>query len=103
MPSPEPAADLGSDQERLGFGPDIIRSVRSATKLPFEAHFMVEEPETLIDPFVKAGVNRLIVHAEACRFPIRLASKVRGSSGQSTYCVHTSSQPQERREGNGDN
>ena len=50
----------------LTFGPDIIASTRSLTKLKFEAHLMVLTPEKMANRYVEAGCSRLIVHAEAC-------------------------------------
>lgn len=50
----------------LTFGPDIIASTRSLTKLKFEAHLMVLTPEKMASRYVEAGCSRLIVHAEAC-------------------------------------
>ena len=50
----------------LTFGPDVIRSCRSHTSLPFEAHLMVLTPDVMARDYVAAGCSRLIVHAEAC-------------------------------------
>ncbi len=50
---------------RLTHGPDIVRSVRASTDLPFEAHLMVEHPENLWRSFAEAGADLVIVHAEA--------------------------------------
>ncbi|TYP72655.1 ribulose-phosphate 3-epimerase [Paenibacillus methanolicus] len=50
----------------LTFGPLIVDAVRSATKLPFDVHLMIEKPELYIPAFVKAGADRITVHAEAC-------------------------------------
>ena len=50
----------------ITFGPDIIKSVRSSVAVPFEAHLMIQEPDHLLDRFVDAGCETIIVHAEAC-------------------------------------
>ncbi|MEP7203360.1 MAG: ribulose-phosphate 3-epimerase [Ilumatobacteraceae bacterium] len=50
----------------LTFGPDVIASTRKHSSLPFEAHLMVLTPDVLAAEFVRAGCQRLIVHAEAC-------------------------------------
>jgi ribulose-phosphate 3-epimerase len=50
----------------LTFGPDIIAAARKHTSLPFEAHLMVLTPDVMAAEYVKAGCQRLIVHAEAC-------------------------------------
>ncbi len=50
---------------RLTHGPDIVKSARACTDLPFEAHLMVERPESLWRSFAEAGADLVIVHAEA--------------------------------------
>lgn len=49
---------------RITHGPDLVRSVRGLTELPFEAHLMVEHPEVVWPQFADAGADLLIVHAE---------------------------------------
>lgn len=61
----------------LTFGPDIIASTRSLTKLPFEAHLMVLTPDVMAKRYVDAGCQRLIVHAEACTHLHRTLGNIR--------------------------
>ena len=50
----------------LTFGPDVIAAARPFATVPFEAHLMVLTPDLMAAEYVKAGCQRLIVHAEAC-------------------------------------
>jgi ribulose-phosphate 3-epimerase len=50
----------------LTMGPFIVEACRRATNLPLNVHLMVENPENLLDAFVKAGASHLIVHVETC-------------------------------------
>ena len=50
----------------ITFGPVVIRSLRRISKLIFDAHLMVEDPEKYLDDFKNAGVNNITVHVEAC-------------------------------------
>ncbi|MBW7461273.1 ribulose-phosphate 3-epimerase, partial [Paenibacillus sepulcri] len=50
----------------LTFGPVVISAVRPYTKLPFDVHLMIEQPERYISDFVQAGADRITIHAEAC-------------------------------------
>lgn len=50
----------------LTFGVPVVKALRKCTKLPFDAHLMVEHPETYIDGLAKAGVQYVTVHQEAC-------------------------------------
>ncbi len=49
----------------LTFGPDVIASVRDHVTVPFEAHLMVNTPELMLQPYVDAGCELLIIHAES--------------------------------------
>ena len=49
----------------LTFGPDVIASVRDQVTVPFEAHLMVNTPELMLDRYVDAGCELIIVHAES--------------------------------------
>ncbi len=49
----------------LTFGPLVVEAVRRATKLPIEAHLMIEQPELFIEAFVKAGATLIEVQVEA--------------------------------------
>ena len=47
------------------FGPPVVAAIRKVTSLPLDAHLMVETPSRFLDDFIRAGVNRLSIHAEA--------------------------------------
>jgi len=49
----------------LTFGPDVVAACRPHISVPFEAHLMVETPDLLVERWVEAGCDRLIVHAES--------------------------------------
>ena len=50
----------------ITFGPAVVKKLREKTKLPFDVHLMIENPDDYIDEFAKAGSNLISVHAEAC-------------------------------------
>ena len=51
----------------ISFGPHFVSSLRKVTKMIFDVHLMVEEPDHLIYAFAEAGADIITVHAEACR------------------------------------
>ena len=67
----------------LTFGADVIAACRSTVSVPFEAHLMIEEPDTLIPGFVEAGCELIIVHAETTRHLHRTLGLIKelGASG----------------------
>jgi len=50
----------------LTFGPPIVAKLRPHSKLFFDCHLMVSNPDELIEGFAKAGADRITVHQEAC-------------------------------------
>ena len=56
----------GNFVPNLTFGPDVIASARPHTSLPFEAHLMVNDPDSMAERYIEAGCARLIVHVESC-------------------------------------
>lgn len=49
----------------LTFGAEVIKACRPLTKMPFEAHLMIEGAELWISQYVEAGCETVIVHPEA--------------------------------------
>ncbi len=48
-------------------GPLVLDAVRKITKLPIDAHLMIDSPDLYVADFVKAGANFVSVHVEASR------------------------------------
>jgi ribulose-phosphate 3-epimerase len=49
----------------ITIGPGVIQSIRQHTKLPFDVHLMIKEPERYIDNFAMAGADYITIHVEA--------------------------------------
>lgn len=47
------------------FFPDLIKSLRPKTKVPFDVHLMIENPDRYIEAFVEAGANIISAHLGA--------------------------------------
>jgi len=48
----------------ISFGPEVISVLRPQSKLFFDVHLMCSRPESLLETFLKAGADQLIIHAE---------------------------------------
>jgi ribulose-phosphate 3-epimerase len=48
----------------ITFGPVVIEAVRRATARPLNVHLMMVEPERMLEDFVKAGADHLLVQCE---------------------------------------
>lgn len=56
----------GNFVPNIAFGPDQVKMLRSLTKMFFDVHMMVIDPDRYIQAFVDAGADCITVHAEAC-------------------------------------
>ena len=48
----------------ISFGPAVVKTLRPLTKMFFDVHLMCGKPEILLEPFVKAGADEIIIHVE---------------------------------------
>ena len=48
----------------ISFGIPVVKSIRKYTKMFFDVHLMIENPEKYIEEFVKSGADGITFHAE---------------------------------------
>ena len=61
----------------LTFGPPVIKSIRSYSQKPFDAHLMVTNPDELIEEYVNAGVDIITVHKEVTPYLDKTLTRIR--------------------------
>ncbi len=49
----------------LSFGPHLVKALRGKSRMFFDVHLMLSQPEKYIDAFAKAGADLITVHYEA--------------------------------------
>ncbi len=67
----------GSFVPNISIGPPVIRALRPKTKLPFDVHLMISNPDKYIEDFVEAGADIITVHQEACIHLHRTIHKIK--------------------------
>ena len=72
----------------LTFGPDVVAACRPHTSVPFEVHLMVETPDLLVERWIEAGCERLIVHAEACTHLHRTLGHIRSAGARAAVAIN---------------
>lgn len=50
----------------ITFGPGLIKALRPHSKLFFDVHLMIANPDQYIQAFADSGADLIVVHAEAC-------------------------------------
>lgn len=67
----------GNFVPNLTFGPGIVKALRPKSKLCFDVHLMVNNPDEMIPWFIAAGADIITVHAEVCRHLDKTLSTIR--------------------------
>lgn len=49
----------------MSIGPQIVKSLRPHSKMVFDVHLMIVEPERYIEDYIKAGADYVTIHFEA--------------------------------------
>lgn len=55
----------GQFVSNISFGADVVASMRKHSKLVFDCHLMVVNPERYVDAFAQAGADIMTIHAES--------------------------------------
>lgn len=50
----------------ISYGATVMKSLLGKTKLPFDVHLMIENPDLYLDDFATENTEYITVHAEAC-------------------------------------
>ncbi|PMP62026.1 MAG: ribulose-phosphate 3-epimerase [Sulfurihydrogenibium sp.] len=66
----------------ITFGIPIVESIRPITKLPFDAHLMIVEPEKYALDFIKAGVDMVSFHMDATIHSHRLVDLIKSNGAK---------------------
>lgn len=61
----------------LTIGPGVVKDLRPHTKLLFDVHLMISEPERYIDAFADAGADIITVHQESGAHLHRLVQMIK--------------------------
>lgn len=77
----------------LTFGPDVIAACRKVVDVGFEAHLMVERPEELLDRYVAAGCELVILHPESLRQPHRAFMQAREAGARAGLALSPATPP----------
>lgn len=57
----------GNFVPRFGFPPEVVKSIKSVSKLPVSVHMMISNPISYAKIFSEAGADSLVVHVESAK------------------------------------
>lgn len=67
----------GAFVPNISFGPPVIASIRKKTKLFFDVHLMIKNPQRYIEHFVRAGADCITIHYESTSRPRDALQKIK--------------------------
>jgi ribulose-phosphate 3-epimerase len=82
----------------LTFGPMVVEAVRRATRLPIEAHLMIENPELFIEAFVKAGATLIEVQVESTTSLYRTVQSIKELGAKAGIAINPATPLEDLRE-----
>ncbi len=82
----------------LTFGPLVVEAVRRVTKLPIEAHLMVERPDQFIEMFAKAGASLIEVQVESTTSLYRAVEAIKSFGAKAGVAINPATPVEDLRE-----
>lgn len=75
----------------ISFGPVVVRSIRKLTKLYFDTHLMISNPDDYLEAFREAGADGITVHYETCVHLSRTITRIKELGARAGVCLNPSS------------
>jgi ribulose-phosphate 3-epimerase len=72
----------------LTLGAGVVRAVRAVTRLPLEAHLMVEQPDLFLEDFANAGADTILVHQEGAPNLHRTVQRIKALGKQAGVVIN---------------
>ena len=72
----------------ITIGPGVVAKLRKYSKLVFDSHLMISEPERYAESFVDAGANHITFHIEADCEPRRLIDRLHELGCTAGICLN---------------
>ncbi len=72
----------------ITWGPKVVKDLRKLTRLPFDTHLMIVEPERYVSDFARAGSDIITVHWEATVHAHRLIHQIRESGARAGLSIN---------------
>ena len=71
----------------ISFGAPVIAALRGDSKLVFDVHLMITEPQRYIDDFVKAGADIITIHYESCKDPEAVVDYIKSKGVRAAVAI----------------
>lgn len=77
----------------ITMGALVLKALRPLTRLTLHAHLMIVEPERYLDDFIKAGADRVSIHAESTPHVHRALQMIRERGAKAGLALNPGTPP----------
>lgn len=78
----------------ITIGPPVIKALRAVTRLPFDCHLMIEQPQRFIERFLDAGADMISIHFEAEPHLQRALQMIRDGGAKAGIAINPATPPE---------
>ncbi len=71
----------------LTFGPAMVAALAATSRVPLDAHLMIENADREAPAYVEAGCKSVTFHVEATQAPVRLAREIRSLGARASMAL----------------
>jgi ribulose-phosphate 3-epimerase len=74
----------------LTIGPPVVESLRKVTRMEFNVHLMIDDPDRYAPVFIQAGADHVLVHQEVCPHLDRTLRMIRSEGARAGVVINPS-------------
>jgi ribulose-phosphate 3-epimerase len=74
----------------LTIGPPVVESLRKVTRMEFNVHLMIDDPDRYAPVFIQAGSDHVLVHQEVCPHLDRTLRMIRSEGARAGVVINPS-------------
>lgn len=77
----------------ITFGPLVVSALRKKSRMVFDVHLMIEDPDLYVESFIKAGADLVTVHAETTPHLHRTVQAIKKKGVRAGVAINPSTHP----------
>ena len=71
----------------ISFGLPVISSLRKHSKMIFDVHLMIKDPQRYIEDFLRAGADIITIHYESCDDPLSVVRQIKALEARAAVSI----------------
>ena len=84
----------GNFVPNVSFGAPVIRSLAGKTRLPFDVHLMIKDPERFVEDYISENTEYIVIHAEATLHLDRVLRQIKSTGAKPGVALNPATPPE---------